>query len=122
MFLVTDTAANQELTFTITDTKLYIPVVSSKTRDNVKLLKQLEWGFKRRINWNKYQPGTTEESQKLYLDFLITSGFHGENRLFVSSFENKNVRESYKRYFFPTLEIKLTAICKCFYLLKKQKK
>ena len=84
-------------------------------------MKQLEWGFKRRINWNKYQPGTTEESQKLYLDFLITSGFHGEDILFVSSFENKNVRESYKRYFFPTLEIKLTAICKCFYLLRSKR-
>ena len=85
-------------------------------------MKQLEWGFKRTVNWNKYQPGTTEESQKLYLDFLINSGFLGEDRPFVLSFENKNVRESYRRYFLPTLEIKLTAICKCFYLLKRQKK
>ena len=41
---------NQEPTFTITDTKLYIPVVTSSTQDNAKLLKQLKPGFKRTID------------------------------------------------------------------------
>ena len=36
-------AVNQELTFTTTDTKLYIPAVTLSTQDNVKLLKQLDW-------------------------------------------------------------------------------
>ena len=39
----------------ITDTKIYAPVVTLLTQNNVKLLKQLESGFKRTINWNKYQ-------------------------------------------------------------------
>ena len=34
-FLVTDTVANQELTFTITDTKFYVPYVTLSTQDNV---------------------------------------------------------------------------------------
>ena len=51
-FLVAGTAANQEPTFTITDTKLYISVATLTTQDNIKLLKQL--GFKKTINWNKY--------------------------------------------------------------------
>ena len=49
-FLVAGTAANQEPTFTISDTKLYFPVVTLSTRDNMKLLKQSESGFKRTIN------------------------------------------------------------------------
>ena len=45
-FLVLGTAAHQEPTFTITDTKHYVPVVTLSTQDNAKLLKQLESGFK----------------------------------------------------------------------------
>ena len=41
--------------FGITDTKLYVPVVTLSTQDNAKLLQQLKSGFKRTINWNKYQ-------------------------------------------------------------------
>ena len=38
-FLVTGAVANQVPTFTITDTKLYVPVVTLSIQDNVKLLK-----------------------------------------------------------------------------------
>ena len=38
-FLVAVTAANQKLTFTITDTKLYVPVVTLSTKDNARLFK-----------------------------------------------------------------------------------
>ena len=41
--------------FAITETKLYVPVVTLSTQDNAKLLQQLKSGFKRTINWNKYQ-------------------------------------------------------------------
>ena len=41
-------------TFKITDTKLYVPVVTLSTQDNFKLLQQLKSGFKRVISWNKY--------------------------------------------------------------------
>ena len=40
--------------FAITDTKLYVPVVTLSTQENTKLLQQLKSGFKRVINWNKY--------------------------------------------------------------------
>ena len=42
-------------TFTITDTKLYIPIVPLKIEDNAKLSKLLSKGFKRLIYWNKYK-------------------------------------------------------------------
>ena len=46
--------AHQDVTISITDTKLYIPVVTLSTQDNSKQLKQLKSGFKT-INWNKCQ-------------------------------------------------------------------
>ena len=40
--------------FSVTDSKLYVPVVTLSTQDNAKLHQQLKSGFKRAINWNKY--------------------------------------------------------------------
>ena len=46
--------ADQVPTFTITETDLYVPVVTLSTQDNAKLLQQLKSCFKRTISWNKY--------------------------------------------------------------------
>ena len=43
--------ANQVPTFIITETNLYVPVVTLSTQDNAKLLPQLKSGFKRTISW-----------------------------------------------------------------------
>ena len=96
IFLVAGTAANQVPEFKITDTKLYVPVVTLSTQDNVKLLKQLESGFKRTVNWSKYQT-KKNQVQSRYLDFLIDPSFQGVDRLFVLSFENEKDRRSYKK-------------------------
>ena len=48
-------SATRETKFKITETKLYAPIVTSPIQDNAKLLQQLKSGFKRTINWNKYQ-------------------------------------------------------------------
>ena len=42
-------------TFSIADTKCYVPAITLATEDNSKLLKQLKPGFKRTINWKKHQ-------------------------------------------------------------------
>ena len=91
---------------TITDTNFYVPVVTLSTQDNVKLLKQLESGFKGTVNWNKYQSKVTQQILNRNLDFLIDSSFQGVNRLFVLSFEDRRVRETYKQYFLLTVEVK----------------
>ena len=57
----------------MTDSKLYVPVVTLSTRDNAKLLQQLKAGFKRTISWNKYQSKIITEGE--YLDFLIDRAF-----------------------------------------------
>ena len=41
--------------FKITTTKVFVSVVTLSTEDNAKLLQQLKSGFRRTINWNKYQ-------------------------------------------------------------------
>ena len=45
--------------FKITETELYVSVVTLSTQDNAKLLQQLKSGFKRTINDNKYESNTT---------------------------------------------------------------
>ena len=47
-------AANHVVSFMITDTKLYVRVVTLSTKDNTNLTKQLNEGFKRTIYWNQY--------------------------------------------------------------------
>ena len=104
--LVAGTASNQNPEFKLTDTKLCVPAVTLSTQENIKLLKQLESGFKRTINWNKYLTKTTIQAENRYLDFLIDQSFQGVHRLFVLSFKDENSRESYKQYYLPTVEIK----------------
>ena len=42
------------ITFIITDTELYVPVVTLSNQDNEKLFQQSKSDFRRAINWNKY--------------------------------------------------------------------
>ena len=56
---MTSTVANQKPKFTITDTNLCVPVVTLSTQDKLKLLEQLESGFKRTSNWNKSESEIT---------------------------------------------------------------
>ena len=92
--------------FKITETKLYVPVVTLSTQDNAKLLQQLKSGFKRTINWNKYESNIKTFAQNRYLNHLINPSFQGVNRLFVLSFENENDRTSHSTYYLPKIEIK----------------
>ena len=48
-------SATGETKFKTTETKLYVPFVTLSTQDNATLLQQLKSGFKRTINWNKYE-------------------------------------------------------------------
>ena len=104
--IAANNVATQATTFPMTDTKIYVPVVTLLTQDYVKLLEQLKSGFKKTINWNKYQPQVSPERQNQYLDFLVDPSFQGVNRFFVLLFENEAQRISNKRYYLSTVEIK----------------
>ena len=78
----------QNPTFTITETNLYVPVVTLSTQDHSKLLPQLKSGFKRTISWNKDLPKPELLAQNANLNHLIEPRLQGVNRLFVLAFEN----------------------------------
>ena len=99
-------SANGPTKFAITNTKLYVPVVTLSTENNIKLLKQLESGFKRTAHWNIYQFKSTKQTQNRYLDYLIDASFQGVNRISVLLLENKNDRNIHIGYFLPKIEIK----------------
>ena len=93
--------ANQVPTFTITETNLYVPVVTLSTQDNTKLLPQLKSGFKRTISWNKYLSKPELLVQNANLNHLVEPSFQGVNRIFVLAFEDDAQRINNKRYYLP---------------------
>ena len=100
------TDSNGAGTFDITDTKLYIPVVTLSTQENTKLLQQLKSGFKRVINWNKYLSKPESFKRNANLSYLVEPSFQGINRLFVLAFEGDTQRTSHSGYYLPNVEIK----------------
>ena len=54
--------------FSITDTNLYVPVVTLLKQDNAKFLQKVKSGVKRTINWNKYQLDRKTYAQNRYLN------------------------------------------------------
>ena len=53
----------------LTDTEVYVPIVTVSTKDNVELSKQLNEGFKKPVFWIEYK--TKIESKNLDNDNLI---------------------------------------------------
>ena len=96
------------LEFQITNTTLYVPVVTLSKENGTKLLEQLKTGFKRTIKWNKYRSQMTAQPQD-NLNYLIDPTFTNVKRLFVLSFSRNNNtdnRDSFSDYYVPNVEIK----------------
>ena len=104
--LIATSIPNQNATFAITDTKLYLPVVTLSTQENTKFFQQLKSGFKRVNNWNKYLSKPELLAQNLNFNHLVEPSFQGVTRIFVLAFENDNDRTSDDEYYLPTVEIK----------------
>ena len=104
--LVATNIPNQNATLAITDTKIYVPVVTLSTQENTKFLQQLKSGFKRIINWNKYLSKPELLAQNRNLNHLVEPSFQGVNMPFVLAFENDDDRTSDDQYYLPTVEIK----------------
>ena len=87
-----DNANDRKTTFKITSTKLYVPIVTLSTKNDVNLTKQLNEGFKRPVLWNEYKSKT--ETKNLdngnITSFPLVASFQGVNRLFTLAFNNTN--------------------------------
>ena len=102
-------SAGTAATFTITDTKLYVPVVTLKIEDNAKLSELLSKGFERSVYWNKYKAILTNYAANSYIRERLDASFQGVNKLFVlpyASGNNVTDENSYRKYFLPRLRIK----------------
>ena len=98
--LISTAIQNQAASFAITDTKLYVSVVTLSTQENTKFLQQLKSGFKRVINWNKYLSKPELLAQNPNLNHLVEPSFQGVNRLFFFlAFENDDDRTSDEPYY-----------------------
>ena len=100
--IISNAASNQDTEFAITDTRLYVPVVTLSTQDNVKLLQQLKWGFKITINWNNYQSKVLTLAPMCFIEYLSYPIFHGVNRFFVLTFNINVNRFKHEKYCLPT--------------------
>ena len=81
--------------YQITDTKLYIPVVTLSKTD-------------RTIKWNKYRSQMTIQRQNNNLNYLIVPTFMNVYRLFVLTFptnNNTNSRYSFSNDYVPKVKI-----------------
>ena len=99
--------------FKITNTKLYVPIVTLLSKDNVKLLKLIEEGFKRLVYWNEYQTKILKKNldKNNLTRFPLDASFQGVRRLFLPVFDNtrngakKVERNRHKKYFPPRVNI-----------------
>ena len=84
MYTIADTK------FKKTNRKLFVPIVTSSSKNNLKLVELLDEGFKRPVSWNEYQ--TKIESRNLDYNnltrFPLDASFQGVRRLLVLAFNN----------------------------------
>ena len=96
--------------FIISDTKLYVPVVTLSKEDNKDVVEQQNKGFQRSIYWNEYKTKEQTEdananaTKYIYLD----PSFQGVNRLFIIEYnrlaaanDNQFNKDSQQIYYLP---------------------
>ena len=111
-----DSSGADSATLEVTDTKLYVPVVTLSAEDNVKLVKELNEGFKRPVYWNKYKvidhtvAKTAAANAEKHIRKLLDSSYQVVKRLYVLAYDNtagskQNPNDSFKKYFLPRVKI-----------------
>ena len=101
-----NTAAPTDATLTITDCKLYVPVVTLSKDHEIKLLTNLKSGFKREIIWNKYRLQMTTEATNNNLNILVHPTFINANRLFVLAHRVVDDRQLFSHFYLPNVMVK----------------
>ena len=103
-----NTEASTGATLSITDCKLYVPIVTLSKDDEIKLLTNLKSGFKREIIWNKYRSQMTAEETNNNLSILVDHPtFTNVNRLFVLAYQNADDRQSFYEFYLPKVMINI---------------
>ena len=81
-----------DVKFHITDTKLYVPVITLLAKDNINFTNQQNESFKRSVYWNKYKSVSKNYDRNLLVPERINldPSFQGVNRLFALAFDRRN--------------------------------
>ena len=100
-----------DLAFTITDAKLYAPIVTLWIEDNAKLSKLLNEGFKRPVCWTNTKKFERKHNENDYIRELLDASYQGVKRLFVLAYRdcsgaNRVPPDSHRWYFLPRVKNK----------------
>ena len=96
----------RKLKFSVTDCKLYVPVVTLQREYQNQLYKELKTGKSIYFTGIKYRSQMINQTATNNLNFLIDPTFNIVNRFFVLAFPNEEDRKSFSNYYTPTVEVK----------------
>ena len=98
--------ARTAVTFAITDTKLYVPVVTLKTEGNAKLSKLLNEGL---VYWNKYKIILKDYAANEKIRERLDASFQGDSDFFVIAYQrggdNYVNEEAFNKCYLPKITI-----------------
>ena len=95
---------DNNIVFTIKDTKLYVPLVTLSTKDNKKLSNIITKVFERSVYWNEYKTKSDNKNTTNEFRYFMESYFVRVSRLFVLIYSNEDTaskRFKAKRYYLP---------------------
>ena len=95
-------------TFTITYTKLYVPIVTLKTEENAKLSKLLNERFKRSVYRNRFKIFLKNYVENENIREKLDASFQGVSKLFVLAYQrgdNYANEDAFNEYFLPKIKI-----------------
>ena len=93
--------------FTITDTKLYLPIVTLKFEENARLSKLLNEGFKRSVYWNHYKIFFEKYAENENIREPPDASFQGVSKLFFLPYQRGNNyvnEEAFNKSFLPKIK------------------
>ena len=77
-----------DLKFSVTDCKIYVPVITLQTENQDKLYKDRKTGISIDFTWSKYRSQMINQTATNNLNVLIDPTFNNVNRLFALAFPN----------------------------------
>ena len=104
-------AAADNAVFIISDTKMYVPVVTLSKEDNEDFIEQQNKGFQRSIYWNEYKTKelTEDANANVFKYINLDPSFQGINRLFVMAnnrTDDQPTRNGQRKYYLQRIDLK----------------
>ena len=97
--------------FIISDTKLYVAVVTLSKEDNKDFIEQQNKGFQRSIYWNEYKTKelAPDTDDNVFKYISLDPSFQGVNRLFIMAYSKvagQPTKNAKRKYYLPRVDFK----------------